>query len=101
VEETCFTWLLTCCEWSIKDNVNVTLICPGFIQTNVAVNALTGDGSKQNSNDQATLNGMPVAIFAKKLVKAVESNTFESYRRKRSAGHLFKRFFPKLLHRLC
>jgi hypothetical protein len=49
-----------------------------FIQTNVAVNALTGDGSKQNSNDQATLNGMPVAIF-KKLVKAVESNTFESY----------------------
>jgi hypothetical protein len=32
---------------------------------------------KQNSNDQATLNGMPVAIL-QKLVKAVEF-TFESY----------------------
>jgi short-subunit dehydrogenase len=84
-----------------KDNVNVTLICPGFIQTNVAVNALTGDGSKQNSNDQATLNGMPVAIFAKKLVKAVESNTFESYiGGKEVLGIYLKRFFPKLLHRL-
>jgi hypothetical protein len=57
--------LTCCCEWSIKRQCQCHLICPGFIQTNVAVNALTGDGSKQNSNDQATLNGMPVAIFAK------------------------------------
>jgi short-subunit dehydrogenase len=84
-----------------KDNIDVTIICPGFIQTNVAVNALTGDGSKQNSNDQATLNGMPVAIFAKKLVKAVESSTFESYiGGKEVLGIYIKRFFPKLLHRL-
>jgi short-subunit dehydrogenase len=62
-----------------KDNINITLICPGFIQINVAINALTADGSKQNSNDQATLNGMPVAVFVNKLIKAVESNTFESY----------------------
>jgi dehydrogenase/reductase SDR family protein 7 len=84
-----------------KDNVNVTLVCPGFIQTNVAVNALTGDGSKQNSNDQATVNGMPVAVFAKKLVKSVESNSFESYiGGKEVLGIYLKRFFPKLLHRL-
>jgi len=84
-----------------KDNINVTIICPGFIQTNVAVNALTGDGSLQNSNDQATLNGMPVAVFAKKLVKAVESNSFESYiGGKEVLGIYIKRFFPKLLHRL-
>jgi hypothetical protein len=39
----------------------------------------------------ATLNGMPVAISAKKLV--VESNSFESYRRKRSVWHLYKTIF--------
>lgn len=83
-----------------KDNINVTLICPGFIQTNVAVNALTGDGSLQNSNDLATLNGMPVTVFAKKAVKAVESNSFESYiGGKEVLGIYLKRFFPKLLHR--
>jgi short-subunit dehydrogenase len=83
-----------------RDNINVTLICPGFIQTNVAINALTADGSKQNTDDQATLNGMPVAIFVKKLIKAVESNTFEAYiGGKEVLGVYLKRFFPKLLHR--
>jgi hypothetical protein len=47
-----------------------------FIQTNVQLNALTG-WIKTKHYDQAPLNGMPVAFFAK-LVKAVESNT-ESY----------------------
>ncbi|MFV8378534.1 SDR family oxidoreductase [Flavobacterium sp. LB3R33] len=83
-----------------KDNINVTLICPGFIQTNVAKNALTADGSKQNTDDEATLNGMPVIIFVKKLIKAVESNTFEAYiGGKEVLGVYLKRFFPKLLHR--
>ncbi|MFV8323291.1 SDR family oxidoreductase [Flavobacterium sp. LB3P21] len=83
-----------------KDNINVTLICPGFIQTNVAKNALTADGSKQNTDDEATLNGMPVAIFVKKLIKAVESNTFEVYiGGKEVLGVYLKRFFPNLLHR--
>jgi short-subunit dehydrogenase len=59
-----------------KDFLNVTLICPGFIQTNVAINALTANGAKQNQEDEATKNGMPVAIFAKKMVRAVEANKF-------------------------
>jgi hypothetical protein len=48
---------------------------------------------KTKQQRSGNLNGMPVAIFAK-LVKAVESNTFESYIGKRSAGHLFKTIFP-------
>jgi short-subunit dehydrogenase len=27
------------------DNIKVTLVCPGFVNTNVAINALTADGS--------------------------------------------------------
>lgn len=82
-----------------KDGVEVTLICPGFIQTNVAKNALTGDGSKQDKEDNATQNGMPVATFAKKFVKAVESNKFEAYiGGKEVMGIYLKRFFPKFLH---
>lgn len=82
-----------------KDFLNVTLICPGFIQTNVAKNALTGDGSKQNKESEATKNGMPVAVFAKKLIKAVESNKFEVYiGGKEVLGVYWKRLFPKFLH---
>ncbi|MBG6186192.1 SDR family oxidoreductase [Flavobacterium sp. CAN_S2] len=82
-----------------RDNINVTLICPGFIQTNVAFNALTADGSKQNTDDEATLNGMPTSVFAKKFVKAVEGEKFEVYiGGKEVLGVYLKRFFPKLLH---
>ena len=82
-----------------KDGIDVTLICPGFIQTNIAKNALIADGSKQNTDDIATQNGMPVAIFAKKFVKAVEAKKFEAYiGGKETMGVFLKRFFPKFLH---
>jgi short-subunit dehydrogenase len=84
-----------------KDGLNVTLICPGFIQTNVAKNAMTANGSKQNQDDLATQNGMPVAIFAKKFIKAVETQKYEAYiGGKEILGVYIKRFFPKWLHYL-
>lgn len=84
-----------------KDNVKVTLICPGFVQTNVAKNALTGNGSAQTDDDEATKNGMPVSVFAQKAIKAIESGKFEVYiGRKEVFGVWLKRFFPKVLHRL-
>ncbi|MFC4817752.1 SDR family NAD(P)-dependent oxidoreductase [Flavobacterium sp. GCM10023249] len=82
-----------------KDGVNVTMICPGFIQTNVAKNALTADGSKQITDDEATKNGMPVYVFVKKMIHAIEKGKFEAYiGGKETLGVLMKRFFPTLLH---
>lgn len=82
-----------------KDNVDVTLVCPGFIKTNVAKNALTADGSPQNVNDHATSKGMEVQIFAKKMISAVAKKKFEvNIGGKEIAGVYLKRFFPKWLH---
>lgn len=82
-----------------KDGINVTLICPGFIQTNVAKNALTADGSRQTIDDEATQNGLPVSVFAKRMIRAIEKGKFEAYiGRKEVLGVYLKRFFPKLLH---
>jgi short-subunit dehydrogenase len=82
-----------------KDGVNVTMICPGFIQTNVAKNALTADGSKQIVDDEATKNGMPVQTFARKMIRAIEKGKFEAYiGGKETLGVLIKRLFPTLLH---
>ncbi|SHG07784.1 Short-chain dehydrogenase [Flavobacterium segetis] len=82
-----------------KDNIDVTLICPGFVQTNVALNALTANGTKQNQDDEATQNGVPVASFVKKMVRAIECKQFEAYiGGMEILGAYLKRFFPKLLH---
>ncbi len=82
-----------------KNNIKVTLVCPGFVQTNVAKNALIANGTAQNNDDAATKNGLPVHIFAKKMVKAIEAQKFEVYiGRKEIIGVYMKRFFPKFLH---
>ena len=83
-----------------KDNIKVTLVCPGFVNTNVAKNALVGDGSKQNSQDEATQNGLTVEVFTKRMLKAIENEKFEAYIGKKEVlGVYLKRFFPKFLHK--
>jgi len=84
-----------------KNGVDVTLICPGFVRTNVARNALTADGSPQKTNDSGTENGMAPNIFAKKMIRAIASKKYEVYiGGKEVKGIYLKRFFPKLLHKL-
>lgn len=84
-----------------KDGIYVTMICPGFVNTAVAKNALTGDGRAQEKNDSGTENGLPVVVFAQKMIKAIERKKFEAnIGRKELMGVYLKRFFPKILHRV-
>ena len=84
-----------------NDHIKVTLVCPGFVNTNVAINALTADGTPQVNNDVATKNGLSPQLFAIKMVKAIEKEKFEVYiGRKEVLGIYLKRFFPKLLHKM-
>ena len=83
-----------------KDNIKVTIVCPGFVNTNIAKNALIGDGSLQNKQDQATENGLTITQFCKRMVKAIQKEKFEVYiGKKEILGVYLKRFFPKLLHK--
>ena len=49
------------------DGVKVTMICPGFVNTLIARNALTADGSPQQRQDEATEKGINPARFAEKM----------------------------------
>ncbi|PRY85710.1 SDR family oxidoreductase [Mongoliibacter ruber] len=60
-----------------KDNIAVTMICPGFIRTQVSVNALTGDGSPLNEMDEAQAKGMSAEDCAKVIFKAMETGKEE------------------------
>ncbi len=83
-----------------KDGVDVTLICPGFVQTNVSKNALTADGSAQQTMDDATAKGLSPEKCVQKALKAIRKKKFETYiGRSEVQGIYMKRFFPKLLHK--
>ena len=83
---------------SYKNNIVVTLICPGFINTNISKNALTGNGIPQGKMDAATGSGMSPERCAIKMLKAIKSKKEEVYIAgvKEKFGVYVKRFFPKL-----
>jgi short-subunit dehydrogenase len=84
-----------------KDGIKVTMICPGFVNTNVARNALIGDGRKQGHQDDMTEKGLDVEIFVKKMIKAIRKEKFEAYIGKfEQLGVYVKRLSPRLIHYL-
>jgi len=84
-----------------KDNIKVTIICHGFVNTNLARNILTEDGSSQDLQGKATGNGLEVNVFAKRMLKTIKKEKFEVYIGKgETKGIYLKRLFPKLLHKL-
>jgi len=85
----------------INPKIKICIICPGFIKTNVTINALTADGTKQNSMDDAQANGMPADQCALEIIKAIQSEKEEVYiGGKEKYSVLLKRFFPGLFSKI-
>ncbi len=82
-----------------KNNIDVTLVLPGYVQTDVSMNALTGNGTKQNSMDTATKNGILADVFAKRMIKAIIKRKKEVVIGgfKETGSVYLKRFFPSVL----
>ncbi|MGB2253009.1 MAG: short-chain dehydrogenase, partial [Flavobacteriaceae bacterium] len=82
-----------------KDNIDVTIICPGFVRTPIAMNSLRGDGSVLGVDDLATRKGMQVEDFARKMVRSVDQKKWEvSFGGKERLGVSLKKLSNKLLH---
>lgn len=85
----------------INPKIKICIICPGFIKTNVTINVLTADGTKQNSMDDAQANGMPADQCALEIIKAIQSEKEEVYiGGKEKYAVLLKRFFPGLFSKI-
>ena len=82
------------------DGLFVTLICPGYIQTDVSKNALTGDGSPNSEVGSDIGGGHPVDLTAQQILAAVSARRSEAYVGafgKERLALLLKRFTPGLL----
>lgn len=83
------------------DGIAVTIVCPGFVKTNISFNALTAGGTLQNKMDDAQANGISPERCARKIIRAVKNRKSEVYigGKERYAVYL-KRFFPGLFNRI-
>ncbi|REL24123.1 SDR family oxidoreductase [Rhodohalobacter sp. SW132] len=84
-----------------KDGIDVSIVCPGYVKTNVTKNALKADGTKLNEMGDAHKKAMSPDEFAEKLLPKLSAGKQEIYiGGKEIAAVYLKRFFPKLLNKI-
>ena len=83
-------------------NIKVSTITPGYIQTDVSINALSGDGSKYDRMEDNIRQGMPVDQCAKVIVAGLNKGKKEIAVGKgiEMQSLWLKRFFPSILTKL-
>ncbi|RUO78946.1 short chain dehydrogenase [Idiomarina tyrosinivorans] len=79
-----------------------TSILPGFVHTQIAHNALTGDGSARGKADQDNASGISAEQCAKEIVTAIQKNKAEVVVAKglSKLAPTLQRWFPGLIRRL-
>jgi short-subunit dehydrogenase len=84
-----------------EHNINVSVVCPGFVKTNVTVNALTAEGEKYNKMEKAQKSAMPAEEFAKRLLPKLSRGKEEIYIGGSEILAVYvKRLAPGLLNRI-
>jgi short-subunit dehydrogenase len=86
----------------LKDyQVDITLLCPGYVRTNVTINALRGDGSPNSVMAESTAAGVDPVKFAEQALKLIQQRKPEAYLGGKEAFAIYiKRFLPGLHRRI-
>ncbi|HEX4604298.1 MAG TPA: SDR family oxidoreductase [Candidatus Angelobacter sp.] len=85
-----------------RNGIHVTMVCPGYIRTEISLSALRGDGRKHAKMDSELAQGMPADECARQILKGVAAKKKEivvAGGREKTLVYL-KRFFPALLARM-
>jgi len=85
-----------------NNGIQVLTICPGFVQTNISVNSMIGDGTTLGVMSKAISGGITVKECANKIILAIKTNKDEVVIGKGISywAPTIKRFFPSLLRKL-
>jgi short-subunit dehydrogenase len=86
----------------VNYNINVTIVSPGRIVTNISLNAVDKNGKRYGVMDPGQAKGMPADICAKKIINAVQKRKKEILigRKEVMMVHI-KRFLPFLYYKLA
>ena len=84
------------------EGVDVSVVFPGFVKTNVSINALNGAGQAQGFDNEVTANGLEADEFAQDTVKALMQG--DEYivigGRKETLAVFMSRLSPSALYRM-
>lgn len=85
-------------------NIRVTVLTPGYIQTNIAQHALTKDGTPLGTSSKNIDKGLSAVKAAQQMLRAIGRGDYEAYIGKRSGeavALMLNRLAPGALMRLA
>jgi short-subunit dehydrogenase len=85
-----------------KEGINVLLVCPGFVNTNVAKNSLNKDGVPINKNNKMIESGLDPLYVSEQILKSISDKEEELLiaGAKEKMAVYMKRFFPGLFSKM-
>lgn len=84
-----------------KHNIKITMVVPGFVNTNITVNALNGDGTKYSKMMEVQKQGLSTSFVAGKILVAALKNKEEILiGRSEILGVYCKNLFPTLFSKI-
>jgi len=84
-----------------RDNIKITMVCPGFVRTEVSINALRSDGSRHGKMDNAQEKGMSAERCAAKTLDAIARGREEVMIGGKEVMAVYvKRFLPSLYSKM-
>jgi len=84
-----------------KDGISVTIVCPGYVRTNVSTNAFTGNGSAYGKTDMTHQKAIGPEEAAPRIVSGIVKKKHEVIvGGKETLAIPLKRFLPSLIARM-
>jgi short-subunit dehydrogenase len=83
------------------EGIRVTLVCPGYINTDIILKSLTGDGQQYDKIDNVLIKGMPVTQCARIILRGIAAQKEEILvGGVETTGVYVHRLFPRIFARI-
>jgi dehydrogenase/reductase SDR family member 7B len=83
------------------NNIHVTIVCPGRVQTNISLHAITKDGKAHGEMDQGQAEGITPESCSKQIITAMKKDKVEVLIGKKELLMVhIKRLFPRIFYRI-
>jgi len=84
-----------------KNNIHVTIVCPGRVQTNISVHALEKDGKPHGKMDQGQAEGITPESCSRQIIAAMKKDKVEVLIGKKELLMVhIKRLFPGIFYKI-
>jgi len=84
-----------------KNNIRVSIVYPGFVKTNISLNALSGDGSAHGELDNNQKGGISAEKCAQDIINGIIDEKLEIYTGGKEIWIIkLQRYFPRLFYKI-